>query len=391
MNRPRPKPMTNFVLPKLCFVAGTLEHGGAERQLFYTLRALCEAGVAPRLLTLDQGQFWEARIQALGVPIRRVGQRGSRLARLWQVVREVRRDPPAALQSQHFYANAYVGMAARLFRISGIGAMRNDGHTEVAGCGSVGGRLNLHLPTTLAANSQRALQYAAARGVPAGRLYFLPNVVDTDWFEPPVGESAPVPFTLVTVGRLVRQKRLDRFLAILARLRTEAGLEVRGLIAGPGCQDEDLRPELESQARRLGLLPGFVEFRGGVSDIRAVYQQAAVCILTSDFEGTPNVLLEAMASGLPVVATRVGGVPEIVQDGETGLLVEPDDLDKQVAAVAALVRNPERRARLGSRGRAYVEAHHSLKRLPVYLTGLYQQALHPRRRPVNAGIRRASI
>ena len=86
------------------------------------------------------------------------------------------------------------------------------------------------------------------------------------------------------------------------------GLNVKGLIVGPGCQHEDLRPELQDQARRLGLFPELVQFRGGVADTRSVYREAAVCVLTSDLEGTPNVLLEAMASGLPVVASKVGGI-----------------------------------------------------------------------------------
>ena len=112
----------------------------------------------------------------------------------------------------------------------------------------------------------------------------------------------------------------------------------------------------------------------------SVYHQAAICVLTSDFEGTPNVLLEAMASGLPVVATRVGGVPGIVRHGETGFLLDPDDLDGLTAALVELVRNSQLRTGMGRRARTYVEENQSLHRLPVYLSELYQKAL-PARRP----------
>src|SRR5882757_606381 len=71
---------------KLCFLAGTLEHGGAERQLFYILQALCQAGATPRLLSLDQGEFWEETIKALGVCVSWVGDRPSRLTRLFRVL-----------------------------------------------------------------------------------------------------------------------------------------------------------------------------------------------------------------------------------------------------------------------------------------------------------------
>jgi glycosyltransferase involved in cell wall biosynthesis len=299
--------------------------------------------------------------------------------RLFRVLKEVRKNPPHVLQSQHFYTNAYVGVAARLLQVSGIGAMRNDGRSEVSESGPFGGWLNLHFPRTIAANSQIAMQYATAQGVPASRLYFLPNVVDTEWFKP-AGSLSKAPLTLIAVGRLVKQKRLDRFISILGRLRTEFRLDVRGLIVGPGCQNEDLRPKLENQARSLGLFPDIVQFRGGVSDMRSAYQEAAVCVLTSDFEGTPNVLLEAMASGLPVVATRVGGVPGIVRHTQTGFLFEPDDLEGLVAALVELVRNSELRTAMGQRARTYVEENHSLHRLPAYLGGLYQRAL-PTARP----------
>jgi len=210
---------------KLCFLAGTLEHGGAERQLFYILQALCRAGASPRLLSLDRGEFWEKTIKALGVCVTWVGEQPARLTRLFRVLKELRKNPPDVLQSQHFFANAYVGVAARLLQMTGIGAMRNNGRSEVSESGSLGGWLNLHLPRTIAANSQIAMQYAISQGIPASRLYFLPNVVDTEWFKP-AGSLSNGPLTLIAVGRLVKQKRLDRFISIVSRLRTRPGVSV---------------------------------------------------------------------------------------------------------------------------------------------------------------------
>jgi len=367
-------PVRNLSNLKVCFVAGTLTPGGAERQLFHILQALCQAGASPRLLSLDRGEFWEEKINALGVPITWVGDQPSRLSRLLRVLKEVRKDPPDILQSQHFFTNAYVGLTARLLQLSGIGAMRNNGRTEVSGSGLFGGWLNLHCPRMIAANSQTAIRYATAHGISPSHLYFLPNVVDTEWFKPSDRSPAEL-FTLIAAGRLVRQKRLDRFISILHRLRNDFGLNVTGWIIGSGRENEDLRAELESQARRLGLLPDILQFRGSVSDMRSVYHKAAVCVLTSDFEGTPNVLLEAMASGLPVVATQVGGVPEIVQHGRTGFLAEPDDLNGLVAALVELVKNSELRMEMGRRARAFVETKHSLQCLPAYLGRLYELAL----------------
>ena len=368
---------------RICFLAGTLEHGGAERQLFYMLQALCQRGIVPRLLCFDRGEFWEDPIRSLGVPVTWVGQRQSRLARLVRVLRELRSDPPDLLQSQHFFANAYVSLAALFLKVTAIGAMRNEGAAEMRENGPIGGRLNLRLPRTIAANSRLAIREATARGVLPSRLYFLPNVVDTQRFKPADAPGAR-PLTLLAVGRVAEQKRFDRFIAALGRLRSEQNVKVQGWIVGPP-QDQRLRIELEDQARGLGLLPGGLQFLGGVSDMVPLYQQADLCVLTSDFEGTPNVLLEAMASGLPVVATKVGGVPDIVEHGKTGLLLEREDRNGLVAALAELIRDFPRRKEMGRCAREYVEKGHSLARLPAYLEGLYARAL-PQQRPWKLGV-----
>lgn len=376
--------MQKFSKLKVCFLAGTLEHGGAERQLYYILQALCQAGMVPRVLSLDQGGFWEKKIQELGVSVKCIEGRRSRLFRLWRILREIHNEPPDILQSQHFFMNPYTGVAARLTRAGGIGAMRSNGYSEAEKSGFVGGWLGLHCPGIIAANSRSAAQYAVAHGIPAARVYFLPNAVDTDWFQPP--EELPgEPFTLVTVGRLVEEKRLDRFISIISRLRTHYRINVRGVIVGPDGQNLELKPHLENQARRLGLLPDNLQFRGGIADTRAVYHEASACILTSDYEGTPNVLLEAMACGLPVVASHVGGVPEIVQHGQTGFLFEPNNLEAFAATLVELLKNSGLRAAMGRRARAYVEENHSLHRLPKYLEGLYALAF-PAPRHAAAGM-----
>src|SRR5438552_4128982 len=268
---------------KICYLAGTLGQGGAERQLFYALRALRENGVSPRVLCLDRGAFWEEPISRLRVPVTWIGQNSSRLKRLVRIIKELRKDPPDIFQSQHFYTNAYVSLAAWALKRPGIGALRSNGIFDLRETGRMG-RINLHLPKTLAANSRTAIRYAISQGVRASSLYFLPNVVDTERFKPAVN-TPPEPATLLAVGRLTREKRFDRFLTILGRLRNDHRLNVRGLIVGPTRADQELRPELEEQAAALGLFPDAVEFRGSIADMPSTYQQAMVCVLTSDHEG----------------------------------------------------------------------------------------------------------
>ncbi len=362
--------MINLAQVKVCFLAGTLEQGGAERQLFHILNALLHNGSKPRVLYLRENEFWEGRLRDMGVRVTRAGRAKSKLGRLLHILAQLRRDPPLIFQSQHFYTNAYAGVAGRLMGLVSIGALRSNGQMEQRDCGRAGGWLNLHTPRLLAANSQAAMRHASTRGVPPGRLFLLSNAVDTVCFAPAACQH-PGPLRLISVGRLVQSKRFDRVVSLIARLRLRLKREINGIIVGDG----PLKDSLQAQATTLGLPPSAVELRGNLPEPAPAYRQADIFVMTSEFEGTPNVLLEAMASGLPVVSTNVGGVPEVVRHGQNGFLVDPGDDEGLCVALERLIADPELRLSLGQRGRAYVETNHSLDRLPSMLSALYELAL----------------
>jgi glycosyltransferase involved in cell wall biosynthesis len=127
--------------------------------------------------------------------------------------------------------------------------------------------------------------------------------------------------------------------------------------------------------RELGLGGAFT-LLGWSADRSAIYRDADVAVLSSVSEGHPYALLEAMAAGVPVVATRVGGVPELV--GEAGSLVPPRDPDALAAALLALLRDPELRAELGRNGRARVEERFSIERMIAAYRTLYAAVIVPR-------------
>ena len=186
---------------KVCFVAGTLGQGGAERQLYYMLRALKEHGAVPRVLSLTKDEYWEDRIRALGVPVTWVGQTHSRLQRLRAIIREIRREPAEILQSQHFYTNIYVAAAARFLGLHEIGALRSDAINEVGANSGRLGWLSLRAPRVIAANSRQAIENAVGLGIARSRLNFLPNVVDTSRSLKPQTPAKVV--RVLTIGRLV--------------------------------------------------------------------------------------------------------------------------------------------------------------------------------------------
>jgi glycosyltransferase involved in cell wall biosynthesis len=145
------------------------------------------------------------------------------------------------------------------------------------------------------------------------------------------------------------------------------GRSIAGAIVGGG----PLKAALLEDARNLKLHPGVVEFRDSLSEMQPVYHDADIMLSTSDHEGTPNVIMEAMASGLPVVATRVGGVPDLVVNGETGFVCDMDT-DCLVESILKLIRNPELRSRFGVQARRRMEQFHSTERMPCFLQELYE-------------------
>lgn len=334
------------------------------------LGILKRAGVNLTVLCLTRGEYWEAAIRALGVPVIWVGRASSRLLRLVAVMRHVRRLKPDVIQSAHFYTNLYAAIAGRFIGIPSIGALRNDCISEVASLGALPGRLSLKLPTILAANSQTAIENAKLLGADESSLYYLPNaiVVPEVTYAKRNGQGA---ITLLSVGRLVEQKRMDRFIRLIARLHSDRKLRARGVIVGAGPQ----RHTLQEYAKDLGLTEDTITFRGAVADMADTYAMADIFVLTSDWEGTPNVVLEAMAHGLPVLATKVGGVPALIQHDVNGILVQRDDEEELLRQVYRLAEDHKLRVAMGERARGFVATSHSLQQLEEALKGLYARVL----------------
>ena len=177
---------------------------------------------------------------------------------------------------------------------------------------------------------------------------------------------------VVAIGRLVPIKRIDRLIRAFSAAVAGAP-EIRLYLVGDGSE----RSSLEELAASLGVADR-VAFAGWSSDTPTWYAAADVVALTSDREGTPLALIEAAAAGRPVIASDVGGVADIVVDGETGLVFPPDDEDALAAALVRLARDPVLRLRLGSAAPTHARSY-SAERLVDDLDSLYRQALLDRR------------
>jgi glycosyltransferase involved in cell wall biosynthesis len=207
---------------------------------------------------------------------------------------------------------------------------------------------------------------------PRERVRVVYNGVDTARFaEFRKGTRAHGP-VIGTVGRLERQKNLDVFLEAAECFRRSEPA-ARFEIVGEGSE----RPRLERRVGELGLADS-VSFKGTTDDVPGFFSRLDQFWLTSDWEGTPNVVLEAMAAGVPVVATRVGGTPELVEDGCTGVLVPPSDATAVCCAAIALAADPERAARIGGAARNTVLENFSLQRMAERTASVYRFVLESR-------------
>lgn len=203
------------------------------------------------------------------------------------------------------------------------------------------------------------------------------GAVDSDIFTPAPADRTRAP-KLLFVGNLVPNKGVATVLEAFIRL---AGEHPELTLELAGSADADVADELRGRAERAGLghrvtVLGFVEH----SDLPGLYRSADVFAAPSRYEGGLGlVYLEAMACGLPVVATAAGGAAEAIEDGETGLLLERGDVEETTAAIGALLRDPAQRARMGAAGRERVCAHYTPERYAAKVSSAYERAIERRR------------
>jgi glycosyltransferase involved in cell wall biosynthesis len=215
-----------------------------------------------------------------------------------------------------------------------------------------------------------AVSHAVARRVVDGPARVIHAGVDVPLGDPPALRRRDTSeIVLGTAGRLVELKGLEYMLHAANALRNEFPT-LRVEIAGSGPE----RAKLEQTAAQLGL-GGHVEFLGWVQDLSPVLPRWDIFVMPSLEEGFPIAALDAMAAGLPVVATAVGGVPELIEDGKTGWLMPPRDTDALVSRLRFLLRNPEVRHGVGAAAHARVRDHFSAAQMTESFAELYDELL----------------
>ena len=358
---------------RIALLAGSLERGGSEKQLVYTATSLADSGCEVRVYCLAAGGCY-APVLAARMPVIPIAA-GLPVARLIRLIGRLRRFAPHVVHSMHAFANLYAAAAARVLGAIEVGALRSD----VAHCRAANGgwtRWLLRVPRTLVVNSAGAMRELADCGLsrPA-RVHLITNVIDCAT-EPRRAGMHTGAAQAVFAARLIAHKRGDRFLRALALARREERGLV-GVVAGEGPE----AGRLARLAAELGLKPPVLRFLGEVGELGAVLRASDMLVLSSDHEGAPNVILEAMAAGLPVLTTPAGDAPSMVMDGATGFVVPFEPVDCMAASMVRLARDPELRRRMGEAGRARAMQEYSAAELWSKLHHVYREAARRSRKP----------
>ena len=342
--------------PRILFVITLAETGGAQTYVANLLPAL-EEGFELLVAAHGPGPLREAATAAGArfLPLRHVRRAlhpWHDLAGLLEVIAILRRVRPDIVHANSSkagilarVAGVVAGTPIRVFTVHGWAFSANAG--LVSAFYRWADRLMSPLTTVTICVAESELRAGLeARTCDPERTHVIRNGVDIEAARPQLRVDGKPP-VVVSVGRLKAPKDFVSLVRSLAEIRPRP---FHALIVGDGPD----RVAVEKEIRRLDLVRE-VELLGERRDVSDLLAASDVFVLSSDSEGLPMSILEAMANGLPVVATAVGGVPEVVLDGETGFLVPPGDSKRLAAALARLVDDAGLRRSLGDAGRRRVE------------------------------------
>jgi len=369
---------------KLVLWAGSFESAGTQHFLLEFLRRMDRERFTPIVFSmLAEGELLP-EIEALGVPVHEFGT-GRRvlsprtigdLSRAAAFLRRERVDVLSCMLGLTTLVGPFVGRAAGVPVV--VNNQRNLSYWLRGGVReSVYGFVSRRVVDAVIVNSTAAASELAGRfGVPESKVENIGVGTDLERIESArpneelrrdlgLGDSKVVGI----VAKLSPVKGHRHFLKAAAFM-SKAYEDVNFLIVGDGPE----RTRLERTADELGLSEK-VHFIGVRDDVPAVLKLMDVLVVSSLSEGSPNVVLEGMAAGVPVVAMRVGGVPEVVEDGVSGLLVDPGDAPGLSNAVLGLLNDADRAREMGKKGRAIAVENYDINRVVARVEDLLDELL----------------
>lgn len=357
--------------------------GGTERQLVEHLRQMDRELYSPLLYCLQKkGEFLEA-LKEMGIDPPEFHLRGSLMRPntalvVSRMAARLRAERAELLHSHDFYSNLVGAAAARLAGIPFVISRRDIGvwiGPAQAHLLGVITRFAPHVLCNAAAVRDRIVQ---KEGIDPARIHVIHNGIDLAAFDEAAakGLSSPLPQLktgqplIVLVANLKHPIKGHGDFLLAAASVARVHPDCKFMLVGDG----ELRPEFERRSRDLNIHQR-VHFVGRRSDVPALLKRCTIAVCASHAEGLSNSIMEAMAARLPVVATKVGGNGELVDDGKTGHLVAARDPSQLAARLVDLLQAPQRARAMGQSGRIRIEREFSAQRLGERMDRLYRHVL----------------
>jgi glycosyltransferase involved in cell wall biosynthesis len=356
-------------------VINSFDPGGTERQMTELLTRLDRRAFEVHVACLSRSGLLLPKVESVAASIEEFPIHGlltsSAARQAVHFARWCRTRRVHVVHTCDFYSNVFALPPAALARVPVRIANRREvfipertpAHQRLE-------RLAYRAAHRIVANSRAAVARLYEEGVREPKVEMIANGIDIQRFSPRPDPS--VKRTVTTVAHLRPGKGLNVLIEAAALLRRSLpGVCFR--IVGDGA----LRAPLEAQCRSLGL-DEHVQFVGHVSDVPSHLHRSSVFAFPSLMEAAPNAVFEAMAGGLPVVATAVGGIPELIEDERNGLLVPPGQASALAAALERVLRDEPLAHRLGAAARATIEMQFSFDRMVAAFERLYRCELERR-------------
>jgi L-malate glycosyltransferase len=346
--------------------------GGTERQMTELIRRLDANRFAVHVACFHREGAWLSRVSERAASVTEFPIHGfakpATVSAFLAFVRWCRRKRLAVVQTCDLYANIFGLPGAALAGVPVRIGSRRELNPDKSVSQIRLQRQAYRCATRVVANSAAAQRILEREGLAPASIAVIPNGVDLTAFAERKHGGAVRRF--ITVANLRPEKSHETLLAAAAGLLREyPDLEFQ--IVGDGPR----RGELEQLARDHNL-PSRVMFLGHREDVPALLAAADAFVLPSRSEAFPNAAIEAMAAGLPVVASAVGGLLDLIEDGRTGLLVPPQDAGALIASLQSLIDAPSRAGAIGRAARAEVQQRYAFDRMVSAFADLYLSGLH---------------
>ena len=361
---------------KITYITGQLGLGGAEKQLFLLAKELHKRGWDVSVITLspETNNYYQIPLEQNGVEVYGIPLGSSQRSRFIKITKFLKTKKPDIVHSWNLFTNFYAAFCGHYAAVPVIvGSERANEHFTIIDMGRIKYNLNLIGLKFLVTNNQGAAELLA-KSHPHIPTYIIPNGIERPYLPMSQNECRKlldIPDNSLVIGgagRLEQRKNFKQFINI-ASLLAEKNENLYFAVLGDGPE----RFELESIAEKK-LPPNTWKFFGYLPDARRYFPAFDIfCYTSLPYEGMPNVIMEACAAGLPVVASAVNGVHEIILNEDSGFLIEDSNSELFVEKINQLIEDNELRETIGKAGKERMEKLFSVEKMTNNMISIYDR------------------